>query len=136
MKTRLAAVARSPGTAREVLTAQTVKEMRDLFKFSERQQEIALAQCRALREYKPIAYPGRLTLFRAQTLPLFFSHGPDNGWRRLAAGGVEVKVVPGNHLIMLREPHVRVLAEELRVCLDKAQEEVVSERAHHSVCLP
>ena len=136
IKTRVAATFRAPGSSHGVLTAKIVKEMGDLFQFSERQQEIALAQCRALIEYRPLVYPTRVTLFRTQTIPLFFSHGPDNGWGRLAAGGVEVKVVPGNHLIMLREPHVQILAEELRVCLDKAQEEVVSEKAHRSAWLP
>ena len=136
IKTRVAATLRAPGSCREVVTAKTVKEMADLFQFSEKQQEIALAQCRGLIAYKPGVYPDRLTLFRTQTTPLFYSQGTDKGWGKLAAGGVEIRVVPGHHLTILREPHVRVLAEELRVCLDKAQEEVVSERAHHSVCLP
>jgi aspartate racemase len=38
----------------------------------------------------------------------------------VAGGGVEVKNVPGNHLGMLQEPHVHVLAKELSACLEKA----------------
>jgi thioesterase domain-containing protein len=53
--------------------------------------------------------------------PLFSSHTPDKGWGQLAAGGLDIKVVPGNHVGMLQEPHVRVLAEKLRSCLDRAQ---------------
>ena len=52
---------------------------------------------------------------------------PDNGWGGLAAGGLDVRVVPGNHLAMLQKPHVRILAEELRDCLHKAQLEVGSQ---------
>jgi thioesterase domain-containing protein len=85
--------------------------------------------------YRPLVYPGRLTFFGCHTR-LFYSDNPERVWGRLAAGGVEIRVVPGNHLTTLREPHVRILAEELRVCLDKAQEKIVSERAHRSVCLP
>jgi thioesterase domain-containing protein len=39
----------------------------------------------------------------------------------LAAGGVEVHVVPGNHATLLREPHVRHLAAGLRAALASAQ---------------
>jgi amino acid adenylation domain-containing protein len=136
IKTRVIATFCAPGSCREVVTAKTVKEMADLFQFSEKQQEIALAQCRGLLAYKPGVYPDRLTLFRTQTTPLFYSHGTDKGWGKLAAGGVEIRVVPGHHLTMLREPHVKILAEELRVCLDKAQEKIVSGKADRSVCLP
>ena len=53
--------------------------------------------------------------------PLFSSHRPDKGWRRFAAGGLDIKVVPGNHLAMLQEPHVQVLGEQLNGCLNNAQ---------------
>ena len=49
--------------------------------------------------------------------PLFSSHRPDKGWRWVAAGGLDIKVIPGNHLGMLQEPHVKILAKELRACL-------------------
>ena len=53
----------------------------------------------------------------------FSSHAPDKGWGRLAAGGLEIKAVSGDHLGMLQEPLVRVLAQQLRDCLDKEQSE-------------
>jgi thioesterase domain-containing protein len=34
---------------------------------------------------------------------------------------VEVQWVSGNHLTMLKKPHVQVLAEQLRACIEKAQ---------------
>jgi hypothetical protein len=34
-------------------------------------------------------------------------------------GGVEVIEVPGDHLGLLVEPHVRVLADRLRECIDR-----------------
>ena len=36
----------------------------------------------------------------------------------LAAGGVTVKIVPGAHESILEEPHVRVVAEELKKSLE------------------
>jgi amino acid adenylation domain-containing protein len=119
LKAKLAAkLGRRNGEARHPHSTSFINEMADLFGFSEQQRKIAYAQHQAIRKYIPRSYPGRLTLFRAQMQPLFSSHRPDKGWRRVAAGGLDVKVVPGNHLGMLQEPHVKILAKELRACLD------------------
>jgi amino acid adenylation domain-containing protein len=96
-----------------------LKRLGDVFRFSERHYRVARAQYRALKRYQPQMYTGRLTLFRARMQPFFSSHDPQKGWSRLAGGGVEVKNIPGNHLAMLQEPHVKVLAEELRACLER-----------------
>ncbi len=42
------------------------------------------------------------------------------GWDELARGGVDVIPVPGDHITMLMEPHVKTLAEQLRARLDQA----------------
>jgi amino acid adenylation domain-containing protein len=63
-------------------------------------------------------YPGRITVFRAQSRPLFHSYQPDLGWGAVAEDGVDVKVVPGNHNSILIEPNCRTLARELALCLD------------------
>lgn len=76
--------------------------------------------CRAVANYVPLAYPGRVTLFRANNHAE--SHlDPTMGWGKLAAEGVEIHVVPGNHYTLIGKPYVQVLAEQLRNCLDKAQ---------------
>jgi amino acid adenylation domain-containing protein len=100
--------------------SKLINEMANLFGFSEQHRKVAHAQHLAMRNYTPKVYPGQLTLFRARMQPLFSSHRPDKGWDRLAAGGLEIRVVPGNHLGMLQEPHVRVLAEQLKACLARA----------------
>jgi acyl-CoA synthetase (AMP-forming)/AMP-acid ligase II/thioesterase domain-containing protein/acyl carrier protein len=74
----------------------------------------------ALRSYTPRVYPGRVTLFRARTRPLFRMHGRDLGWSELVAGGVEIADVPGNHETVIREPHVGVVAKQLKVHIQKA----------------
>ncbi|HEX2242874.1 MAG TPA: hypothetical protein VHK27_06405, partial [Gammaproteobacteria bacterium] len=40
------------------------------------------------------------------------------GWDQFSEGPVEVHVVPGDHLTMMTEPHVQVLAERLKACLN------------------
>ncbi len=69
--------------------------------------------------YVPQAYPAKITLFKARARPLFHSLEPDLGWGRLAQGGVEVITVPGNHLTIVQEPRVKILAEKLQMCLDR-----------------
>jgi aspartate racemase len=95
-----------------------LKRLGDVLQFSERHHRVARAQYRALKSYRPQTYTGRLTLFRAGMQPFFSSHDPYKGWSRIAAGGIEVRNIPGNHLSMLQEPHVQVLAKELRECLE------------------
>src|SRR5262249_1972440 len=90
----------------------------------EQHHKVARAQYQAFRQYRPRAYPSLLTLFRARMQPLFSAHAPDNGWGHLATGGLDIRVIPGNHLGMLQEPHVRVLAEQLGTCLDGAQRQM------------
>jgi thioesterase domain-containing protein len=68
----------------------------------------------ALRDYTPRPYPGRVTLFRARTRPLFRLCGRDLGWAALAGGGLDVISIPGNHESILKEPHVRTLAAALK----------------------
>jgi aspartate racemase len=64
-------------------------------------------------------YPDRVTLFRATENMGFID--PDLGWSELAPGGLEIHDVPGDNFNMLEEPHVQVLAEKLRDCIDRVQ---------------
>ena len=45
----------------------------------------------------------------------------DWGWNQYASGSVDIHVVPGDHHTMMSQPHVQVLAEKLRACLDKIE---------------
>ena len=80
----------------------------------------------ARANYLPRPYPGKVILFRALERDKFdpYYTDPQLGWGELPIGIFEVHHVPGDHLSMLREPHVRVLAEKLTDCLDEAQANV------------
>ncbi|MEN8217960.1 MAG: amino acid adenylation domain-containing protein [Pseudomonadota bacterium] len=41
------------------------------------------------------------------------------GWSQYAEGLVDIHVVPGDHHTMMNQPHVQVLAEKLKVCLEQ-----------------
>jgi aspartate racemase len=73
----------------------------------------------AARLYVPQPYCGRITLFRALERGAAVYQDPQLGWGVFALGGVEIHPVPGDHVSLLEEPQVRVLAERLRACLDR-----------------
>ena len=75
---------------------------------------------RALREYTPKHYSGRLTLFRARTRPLLHSQSADLGWSEWVTGGVEIVSIPGHHASILKEPSVQVLARNLQSAVDNS----------------
>ncbi|WNN88257.1 alpha/beta fold hydrolase [Gloeocapsopsis dulcis] len=88
---------------------------------------------RVQRNYVPQVYPGRVTLFRAinplgkdfyyePDLPTpddWYNRDPEHGWAKLAAGGLEIHDVPGNHMAIFTEPYVGSLAEKLKACLEQ-----------------
>jgi hypothetical protein len=79
-----------------------------------------LAILDAEKDYLPKGkiYPGKITLFWAQDAD---ADSEDNrlGWARLARGGLDIHRVPGTHISIREEPHVAVLSEKLRACLEE-----------------
>jgi thioesterase domain-containing protein/acyl carrier protein len=69
-------------------------------------------------DFEPLTYPGRVSVFRARSQPFNRIRDKALGWGTLATGGVDVYYVPGKHgASVLREPHVQVLAAEIKKCL-------------------
>jgi thioesterase domain-containing protein len=74
----------------------------------------------ARRTYRGNRYNGKVTLFRAEARSVADSPILDMGWSRFAQGGVEIRPVPGDHVSMLIRPYVRILAAQLRECINNA----------------
>jgi thioesterase domain-containing protein len=72
----------------------------------------------AYRNYCPTVYAGKVTFFRAVDQSQEFADYLQR-WEELAAGGLEIHDIPGNHDSIMAEPHVSVLAEKLRDCLNR-----------------
>ena len=76
----------------------------------------------ASRNYVSKPYNGRVSVFIAD------DHLHSNKqymrvvWDRIALGGVDFHEVPGDHVTLIQEPHVRVLAQKLQMCLDAFEE--------------
>jgi phthiocerol/phenolphthiocerol synthesis type-I polyketide synthase E len=79
----------------------------------------------AENKYLPQTFPGRITFFRAEVFdatapgdPQIDPADPARGWGKFSAQPVEVRLVPGTHLTLIEEPHVRGLASALQNCLE------------------
>ncbi len=80
---------------------------------------VAQSNEEAFKNYVPHTYPGRVTLFRSILRhPSYYYDEPQLGWNKLAAGGIEIQEVHGNHESMFSAPYVQVLAKKLQVSLD------------------
>ncbi len=79
------------------------------------------ANSQAVLSYKPKIYPKNLHLFTSIEEVGKTDRDPTMGWSELATGGVKVHQGSGNHLSMLKKPHVEGLAEQLKVCFDQAK---------------
>lgn len=71
-------------------------------------------------DYAPMPYSDKIILFRATNQPLGIVPDPTLGWKEVAVGGLEIHEVPGHHGSIIAEPYVRVLAEQLGLCIDMA----------------
>jgi acyl-CoA synthetase (AMP-forming)/AMP-acid ligase II/thioesterase domain-containing protein/acyl carrier protein len=82
-------------------------------------REVLEANREAVTNYVPQVYPGRIVLLLSSEAPDRFFYDARLGWTDMAAGGLEVHVVPGDHETLFSEPHVRAMAEKLRACLQR-----------------
>jgi len=80
-----------------------------------------LARSRAVSVYQVTPYTGRITLLRAESgLNDLSEDDTTLGWSGVPDKGLDVRVIPGNHGVILRKPYVDRLASELRKSLDAA----------------
>ncbi len=84
-----------------------------------RQLEVFTHNIRAMHDYTPAPYAGRITLFEAEESAAG-ANPHEFGWDRLADGGVARYVVPGNHHTLLRQPHVAKVARQLATWLEES----------------
>ena len=103
-------------TLRRIYTVAAALGIRSVPSFMKSTDDISWV---AAMNYRPQPWPGSMTLFRASAQP-----DPrlprDLGWSPLAQGGVEVYELPGDHDLVFQEPNIQVLAEQIRICLEKS----------------
>ncbi|MHC0061927.1 amino acid adenylation domain-containing protein [Nostoc sp. UIC 10890] len=95
---------------------------------------VQLLKANAVVNYVPQEiYPTKITLLRAKENVVKVDESNSEilsdilqdlhwGWSKFSAEPVNVHFVPGNHVTMMNLPHVQVLAEQLKSCIEQAQE--------------
>ncbi|MFI5166712.1 MAG: amino acid adenylation domain-containing protein [Thermoanaerobaculales bacterium] len=108
-----------------LLGKKTVREVspgrhREIDRLPVRLRPRILGHREALARYMPSPFDGRVTLFRTRGHWALSSQDAEMGWGELARGGVEVILVPGRHMSMMRSPVVERLGAELEARLSAA----------------
>jgi amino acid adenylation domain-containing protein len=96
-----------------LVPGKSEEQMRRLFRVFE-------ANTQAMSRYHPKPYDGRITLFCGDE-SMGAGADPEFGWGEMAGGGLLRCDVSGNHYTIIKEPHVRRLAEALRGSLDSGK---------------
>jgi thioesterase domain-containing protein len=104
--------------AMELLTNSSLRESRQRILIAQNVEKNYYA---ALSCYRPQAYPEKIVCIVSEGR---YRQEPTQGWSELAAGGLEVHVVPGTHSSYIRES-VEITGKTLRFCLDAARAEFV-----------
>ncbi len=78
------------------------------------------ANANAMSTYVALPYPGRLVLFWATDAVFRAYQDRRLAWADIAEQGLEVHVVPGNHLSIMEPPQLAYFAETLKQCLKKS----------------
>jgi len=73
------------------------------------------------RKFKPPQFDGKIVVMRSGKQPIYRVRRADLGWTEWATGGTVEYDVPGTHATVLREPHVRKMAQALAEVLDNLQ---------------
>jgi amino acid adenylation domain-containing protein len=73
------------------------------------------------KDFVPPTIPTRITVFRIREQPYWRVRDEQLCWGTWTKSGVDVHYIPGRHDTILREPNVRILAEELGRCLERAR---------------
>ena len=90
--------------------------------------KVIYANTCAEASYVPKSYPGALKLFWCSGWAFRAYQDTRLAWGEIAAGGLEVHVVPGNHISMMEPPNVEVMAAKLGKCLEKCRHSVQSDQ--------
>jgi thioesterase domain-containing protein len=74
----------------------------------------------AEKVYRPHHYDGNVAVFRCIDYRATIYEDRHGGWRDFITGSLDVYEIPGDHMGILDEPNVQILAERLSKCLETA----------------
>jgi amino acid adenylation domain-containing protein len=116
-------VATTVGSLGRRRAAADVSDVFDVTRIPDDHLKLLRAIFRAMRNYVPLPYPGKVHLYRARAQALLPGdwHRADMGWKGLAQGGLAITQVPGTHDSIVLGRQVETLARRLGADLAAAQ---------------
>ncbi len=97
----------------------TLRKRLELQMLPRQLRNVRQACAKAAGNYDVEPYSGKVTLFRVKEKSVGSLNDPYAIWWRVAAGGVDLREISGDHLSLLKEPQVRFLGQELSDCLNQ-----------------
>ena len=109
---------------RSLDVAQYLNDITQQLSEDDEHLDIIKASEQAQSNYIFQVYSGRMLLLRTEDKNRDTAEGmqydPQFGWGDIIAGGIDIDYVPGSHISLLDEPHVRMLGEKMKIYLEKA----------------
>ncbi len=99
-------------------TSESSVSLKDTNERSIYWDQLLKANDQAIDSYRPQPYSGPIVLFFVKRSP---SRILRLIWSKLAAGTLQVHIVPGRRMTMMSKNHAAALAKTLKACLDQAQ---------------
>ena len=90
--------------------------------FPESELKLWQTHLEAISAHVEQPFEGEVVLLRTRGQPLLCSLEEDFCWRKLARGGVRIRLVPGSHENVFMEPNVKTLASEVQAALAQKTE--------------
>ncbi|AUT02008.1 non-ribosomal peptide synthetase [Nostoc sp. CENA543] len=85
---------------------------------------VAAANYKAYKSYFATAYSGKVTLFRAIQDLAQLEKNAELRWDQIATDGVDIYQVMGaTHTGLMEDSYVKLLAEQLQLCLERSQQQ-------------
>ncbi|MFZ0908359.1 MAG: thioesterase domain-containing protein [Candidatus Acidiferrales bacterium] len=110
------------GSTSRSATAKTLEK--ELLQSSSADTMVDARAWRNVYRYHPMSYAGKSVVVIGKDSWAYNgierSLDPRLFWCKLSQGGSEVRVIPGDHMGMLKAPNSQILARELRLCIDEA----------------
>jgi acyl transferase domain-containing protein/thioesterase domain-containing protein/D-arabinose 1-dehydrogenase-like Zn-dependent alcohol dehydrogenase/acyl carrier protein len=78
------------------------------------------ANMQAMFAYQPQPWEGDAIFFRAMEQDAYNAKTPEKAWEPLIRGNLTIYSIPGNHITMNEQPHVKVLADYLQRAINSA----------------
>lgn len=69
------------------------------------------------KDFQPPVVSAMVTVFRVRNQPFWRIRDITLGWGSRSLSGVRTEIIPGEHLTLLREPHVELLAGRIAACM-------------------